>query len=229
MLRRSLLTPLLRNYCGTSATTTNRFARVAAGRRRYYDDETNKNDDGSSMKRLELSDHELALYDKAKPRLDAYRAKHVSIPDLKKIPKDSWATDMIAGIVTDTNSSSKVPKDEDAEIALHVRKKRLIHRCLQRGWLEVDLLLGTWARQNVMSLSTEELNEFEDFVNSETIDIFNIMTLRVDALPEKWKTTATGGSNTGIVERIQDWVKSNPLGKADPEKYKQVKESAKLI
>jgi hypothetical protein len=77
-----------------------------------------------------------------------------------------------------------------------------------------------------MSLTVDELNEFEDFVNSETIDIYNIITLRLDTLPEQWKKN---NNTTGIVERIQEWAKSNPLGRADPEKYKEIKASAKLI
>jgi succinate dehydrogenase assembly factor 2 len=204
---------------------------IAVNSRSYYDDETNKDDDGNDMARKKLSARERALYRKARPRLDAYRARHVSMPDMEKLPKHSLKLDpntetMNTATVTDKGSAMK--EDEDAEIALYVRKKRLLYRCLQRGWLEVDLLLGTWASQNVMSLSIDELNEFEDFVNSETIDIYNIITLRLDTLPEKWKKSA-GSSKTGIVERIQEWAKTNPLGKADPEKYKEVKESAKLI
>merc|ERR1719223_1560861 len=64
------------------------------------------------------------------------------------------------------------------------RKKRLIYRSKQRGWLEVDLLLGTWASQNVGSLDESELDLYEELVNEETIDIYNILTLRTD-IPER--------------------------------------------
>ena len=50
----------------------------------------------------------------------------------------------------------------------HDRQKRLIYRSKQRGWLEVDLLLGTWASQNVKKLNEQELDQFEAFVNMET-------------------------------------------------------------
>jgi succinate dehydrogenase assembly factor 2 len=106
---------------------------------------------------------------------------------------------------------------------LETRQKRLIYRSKQRGWLEVDLLLGTWASENVMKLNKDELDQFEDFVNMETIDIYNIITLRLD-VPEELKM---GGK--GVVERIQEWARQHPLGKADPEKYKSVKTAAKLI
>jgi succinate dehydrogenase flavin-adding protein (antitoxin of CptAB toxin-antitoxin module) len=74
----------------------------------------------------------------------------------------------------------------------------------------------------VPSLQEDDLDQFEDFVNMETIDIYNIITLRLD-VPEPMKR---GG--TGVVERIQEWARASPLGKADPEAYKKVKASAGL-
>eukprot|EP00980_Cylindrotheca_fusiformis_P029331 scaffold23297_cov132-Cylindrotheca_fusiformis.AAC.9 len=106
---------------------------------------------------------------------------------------------------------------------LETRRKRLVYRSKQRGWLEVDLLLGTWASDHVATLDANELDEFEDFVNMETIDIYNVITLRLD-VPESMKK---GGN--GVVERIQEWARSNPLGKADPEAYRAVKTDKNLI
>jgi len=108
---------------------------------------------------------------------------------------------------------------------LDVRKKRLIYRSKQRGWLEVDLLLGTWAAENVPTLSVEELDEFENFVNLETIDIYNVLTLRSD-VPEDM---CGEGDKKSLIERIQDWAKESPLGKADREKYVEVKTKHNLI
>ena len=225
MLRKSIAFALApKIHCGVVGATTRCILNGTGSitvicRRSYYDDETNKDDDGSST-RTNLSDHERALYDIAKPRLEEYRAKHISLPDLTRIPPASLVTTSISS----SNTSSEKTNEDD--IALMIRRKRLIYRCMQRGWLEVDLLLGTWASQNVMALTIDELNEFEEFVNSETIDIYNIITLRLDTLPDKWKKN---NNTTGIVERIQEWAKSNPLGRADPEKYKEIKASAKLI
>ena len=105
-----------------------------------------------------------------------------------------------------------------------IRQKRLIYRSKQRGWLEVDLLLGTWASENVPNMGEgDELDQFEDFVNMETIDIYNIITLRLD-VPEEMKR-----DGNGVVERIQAWARSHPLGRADPQKYETVKTEHKLI
>eukprot|EP00536_Pseudo-nitzschia_multiseries_P005840 jgi/Psemu1/254839/estExt_Genewise1Plus.C_1170025 len=124
-----------------------------------------------------------------------------------------------------------------ATVDLATRRKRLIYRAKQRGWLEVDLLLGTWASENVPTLGgssnnngdnndndNDELDQFEDFVNMETIDIYNVITLRL-GVPEELKRP--GG--TGVVERIQEWARSHPLGRGDPETYKAVKTEHKLI
>lgn len=137
-----------------------------------------------------LSSREKSLLQVALPRAEAIMASHTRLPNLP---------------------------DKDEE--LQVRQKRLIYRSKQRGWLEVDLLLGTWANQNVPHLSLEQLDEYESFVNQETIDIYNIITLRLD-VPDELKGT--------IVDQIQEWARANPLGKADPLTYKQVKESNQL-
>ena len=224
MLRRSLSSALIPS--GFRGGITGILNGGVIGQRTFYDDETNKNDDGSST-RKNLSEQERALYDIAKPKIEEYRSKHVRMPDLNKIPPAS----LLASTPDSSSNNISTPTLSDNanndDIALTIRRKRLIYRCMQRGWLEVDLLLGTWASQNVMSLTVDELNEFEEFVNSETIDIYNIITLRLDSLPEQWKKNSR--NTTGIVERIQEWAKSNPLGRADPEKYKEIKASAKLI
>jgi succinate dehydrogenase assembly factor 2 len=163
---------------------------------------------GTNEATQKLSDKEEELFRVAKPKLDEIMAKHTSLPDLDNIPKNSLG-----------------PNGEIShDMELDVRKKRLIYRSKQRGWLEVDLLLGAWASENVPKLSESELDEFENFVNSETIDIYNIITFRLE-IPERWRSN----NGNGVVERIQDWAKKNPLGRADPEKYKEVKETAKLI
>ena len=154
-----------------------------------------------------VAQREQELWDKAQPRYDAIKERHLRLPTVD----DDEATT--------NNMSSKEERELD------VRKKRLIYRSKQRGWLEVDLLLGTWASENVPRLSPSELDEFEEFVNLETIDIYNVITLRTD-VPESMRGVA--GEKT-LVEKIQDWAKESPLGKASREKYVEVKSKNNLI
>lgn len=162
------------------------------------------------MEHNNLSPKEQELLSVAQPRADAIYERHVRLPKLDDIPQQS----LIGNDALDN-------KDE---IELNVRRKRLVYRAKQRGWLEVDLLLGMWANQNVPNLNMDELDQFEAFVNLETIDIYNVLTLRSD-VPKEMKRE----DGTSVVERIQDWARANPLGKAEPEKYASVKQDNNLI
>jgi len=163
----------------------------------------------------QLSPEELRLLEIAAPKARAIYQKHVELPTTAATKNRATSGD-----------------DDDA-----IRRKRLIYRSKQRGWLEVDLLLGTWASLYVPILNRQELDQFEDFVNMETIDIYNVITLRVD-----WKdvvvvqaggtnddTTDDSNNNNYVVQRIQEWARSSPLGKADPATYSKAKRDANLI
>ncbi|KAG7383564.1 hypothetical protein PHYBOEH_009868 [Phytophthora boehmeriae] len=89
-------------------------------------------------------------------------------------------------------------------------RKRVIYRSKQRGWLEVDLLLGRWASQNVMQLSSEELQQYEDILNEETIDIFNYISGK-SSVPERL--------DTPMMKRLQEYCLTSPLGKASLEGF----------
>lgn len=164
---------------------------------------TYKGGAGEGVKSTSKSEEELLRV--ALPKSQAILREHYKLKVLDEIPKGSLHS-------------------EKEETMLHIRRKRLIYRAKQRGWLEVDLLLGTWAHEHVLQLNQDELDQFEDFVNMETIDIYNIITLRLD-VPEHLKTA----DGSGIVERIAAWCRSSPLGKADPDQYKKVKTDSKLI
>jgi succinate dehydrogenase assembly factor 2 len=179
-----------------ASTTSSRFQAIR----------TYRGEAGEGIKKL--SPHEEELVRRAEPRSKEIQADHVKMPTMDKIPPGSF----------DPNE-----KMSTKDLPLHIRRKRLIYRSKQRGWLEVDLLLGTWANEHVPNLDAKDLDQYEDFVNMETIDIYNIVTLRLD-VPENMKTP----TGDGVVERIQTWARASPLGKADPEKYKSIKASAGL-
>ncbi|CAI5732911.1 unnamed protein product [Peronospora destructor] len=80
---------------------------------------------------------------------------------------------------SDFSVSSQGEHQVDADEA---NRKRIIYRSKQRGWLEVDLLLGRWARQNVLQLSSHELQQYEAILNEETIDIFNYISGKMTVL-----------------------------------------------
>lgn len=125
---------------------------------------------------------------------------------------------------TDVPASSLDPAqaargaDVDAD---EVRRKRLLYRSKQRGWLEVDLLLGSWAAQHVPGLSAAELDEYEALLNQETIDIFQIVNGQRPPPPEL--------EGSAVLARLQAYAESAPFGKASVEGYEAVKDKTNLI
>ncbi len=102
-----------------------------------------------------------------------------------------------------------------------IRRKRLLYRSKQRGWLEVDLLLGSWAAEHVMALTVPELDEYEKLLNQETIDIFNIVNGAMAPPPEL--------QGSAILLRLQEYAASSPFGKASAQTYEEVKDRTNLI
>lgn len=100
-----------------------------------------------------------------------------------------------------------------------VRRKRLIYRSKQRGWLEVDILMGSWAAKNVPHLTTEEMDDYEAILNEETIDIFNFVSGK-DPLPDRLKSSR-------MMKVLQEYAISS--GVVDPARYAEVKTKNNLI
>jgi len=104
----------------------------------------------------------------------------------------------------------------DASIdAAHAYRKRLVYRSKQRGWLEVDLLMGTFAERHVWEMSEADLAMYEDILNEETIDIFNFITEKEASPPHL---------DNAVMARLQAWCASGPLG-STPEEYAAAKAS----
>lgn len=98
------------------------------------------------------------------------------------------------------------------------RRKRMIYRSKQRGWLEADLLMGSWAVKHVPSLSLEELDEYEVLLKEETIDIYNYISGK-DALPPHLQ-------NLSVMKKLQGYAMTRNM--ANPEDYEAVKKETNL-
>ena len=58
-------------------------------------------------------------------------------------------------------------------------RKQLLYRSKQRGWLELDLIMGTWAERNLGRLSEDELQQYEAVVRRENPDLMKWLVERV--------------------------------------------------
>ena len=99
-----------------------------------------------------------------------------------------------------------------------VRRKRMIYRSKQRGWLEADILMGSWAAENVPRLNEMELNYYEIMLDEETIDIFNFITCK-DPLPDHL-------IGNPVMKMLQDYAVRTKL--SDPEDYAAIKKEHNL-
>lgn len=122
---------------------------------------------------------------------------------------------------TEVPAASLDPAKAERGVDAEVRRKRLLYRSKQRGWLEVDLLLGSWAAQHVSGLSPAELDEYEALLNQETIDIFQIVNGQQSPPRE------LAGSK--VLARLQAYAESAPFGKASAQGYEAVKDKTNLI
>lgn len=59
------------------------------------------------------------------------------------------------------------------EQSLKIRRKQILYRAHYRGFREADLILGGFAKENVPTMSGEELSEFETLLALNDHDLYN--------------------------------------------------------
>lgn len=116
------------------------------------------------------------------------------------------------------NRHMKIEADMDATTRDAVRRKRMIYRSKQRGWLEADLLLGSWAVQNVPHLNDAELDEYELLLKEETIDIYNYISGK-DKLPPHLQSLK-------VMHRLMEYALQKDM--TGPDGYARVKRANNL-
>ncbi len=77
--------------------------------------------------------------------------------------------------------SAEAELSEDTKL-----RRRLLYRSQQRGWLELDLVMGEWATKNLEALSKDELHEYSELLDEENPDLFKWFTGQLEA-PDRLK------------------------------------------
>lgn len=66
--------------------------------------------------------------------------------------------------------STTPPKDPP--LPRELRVKRMLYRAQQRGWRELDIIVGNWAEAHIHQLSDTELDQFEALLSEEIPDLY---------------------------------------------------------
>ncbi|KAL4444674.1 hypothetical protein ABPG77_002491 [Micractinium sp. CCAP 211/92] len=73
--------------------------------------------------------------------------------------------------------SADVPRELDRKALVN----RMLYRSRQRGFLELDLLIGMWAEREVPRMSAPMIREFEAVLDQENPDMFKWLTSQEEA------------------------------------------------
>ena len=88
--------------------------------------------------------------------------------------------------------------------SLPIERKKLLRLSTQRGMLENDLILGTFAIKYLSSMTDEEVSDFEFILQAPDPEVFKWITKKLDP-PAQLKDSA-------LLQRIQVHAQDNPLG-----------------
>ncbi len=64
-------------------------------------------------------------------------------------------------------------------------EKRLLYKSSNRGWKENDILLGSFAKQDISKLSDDQLKIFDVLLDESDVDIFNWINKKT-AIPNQF-------------------------------------------
>lgn len=81
------------------------------------------------------------------------------------------------------------------------RRKRLLWRAKCRGWLELDVLMGTFAERNLGHWDDDKLDLFEEVLELENPDLFKWFTGQA-AVPDVLKENE-------VMAMLVEYVKSD--------------------
>ncbi|ELR21802.1 TPR repeat region protein, partial [Acanthamoeba castellanii str. Neff] len=101
------------------------------------------------------------------------------------------------------NFTNQLPTYDDVKYSqLDSRRKRLLFRSKERGMLETDLILGSFAIQNLEAMNETQLAQFEQILDCIDPDLFLYLTKKVETPAEL---------DNEVMHAIQKHTFNNPL------------------
>lgn len=101
-------------------------------------------------------------------------------------------------------AGNQLPQVDEAQYAgMDTRRKRALYRSRQRGMLENDLLLGTFAAKHLARFSEAQLQEYERILDEIDPDLLEWITGKAP-MPDDYE-------QSDVMELLLRHVQSNPL------------------
>ena len=101
-------------------------------------------------------------------------------------------------------AGNQLPQFDDAQYAgLDARRKRALYRSRQRGMLENDLLLGSFAAKHLAQFTDAQVQEYERILDEIDPDLLEWITGKVP-VPDDYE-------QSDVMQLLVRHVQSNPL------------------
>ncbi|MEW5297551.1 MAG: hypothetical protein WDW36_000756 [Sanguina aurantia] len=81
---------------------------------------------------------------------------------------------------------------------------KLMYRSKQRGFLELDLLVGLWAEKELKHMSMESLNSFSTVLDQENPDLFKWLTGQMEPSPDMMANAAFRSLHVHVTEQLSE-------------------------
>mmetsp|Transcript_33619 Transcript_33619/g.65442 ORF Transcript_33619/g.65442 Transcript_33619/m.65442 type:complete len:144 (-) Transcript_33619:235-666(-) len=101
----------------------------------------------------------------------------------------------------DTTAARNLPE----HLELDVRRKKALWRCKQRGWVEIDLLMGNWASENIPKMDDSQLEELELIIAQENPNLLNWL-LGHDTVPKELNNETMRSMIAYVTEGRKEWT-----------------------
>ncbi|KAL7409789.1 Flavinator of succinate dehydrogenase-domain-containing protein [Mrakia frigida] len=126
--------------------------------------------------------------------------------DVPETPRDPYPLPLSHPIAPDLDStlaeltSFEIPPLDRSHEDMGTTRKRLVYQVRKRGMLEGDLLLATFARDKLPSMTDDEVREFDKLLDEPDWDIYYWMTYK-KPVPARWE-------NSALIEQLRVHTKN---------------------